>query len=509
MTRLAVAVVVLFALVTGLLPHAVDATAPLRLADDGRGPVEVRDLYRTEWSAPEPAHSFDGDVDACRAGSVDVAYLHRQVERLNTMRRLAGVDDVALDASVDAVARQQAAALIVAANDTDPVHDPSPDAACFSALGQRGSTTSNLFEVRGVAAIEGYLVDRRTPSFGHRRWLLSSGLESVAIGEVVGSHYSSSGHAIDVVSGHGASDPSLAIAWPPVGFVPIELVPSTRWTLQSARDAFGPDTVVTVRVDGEVVSVEAPVIGAANPDHFIAFEVPGVDRSSPSGTTVEITVTGLAAAAGRSEMRWTTTLVGDDAVGLADALHAETVFAHLVGRQPDGAERAALRRDPSGTLVALVGSEAHVGAEVERLYLSMLGRAPDTAGHAFWVDQIRSGERSLRDVVVSFFVSPEFIERTSADGAGQGGWVDAIYDRVLDRRPDASGRAFWVSELTAGARNHRLIVAQFYDSPEATADRLDDLVRLVLGRPSTAAERARWTDPDQRAALVALLAAID
>lgn len=490
-------------------PVAAEAASPLRLADDGRTPVEVRQVFDTEWSTPEPAHRFDGDPEACDAGSVDPAYLRRQVERINTVRTLAGLGGVALDASPDAIERQQAAALIVAANPGEPSHTPAADAACVSTLGRAASQTSNLFQVRGVEAIDGYLVDAGNPAYGHRRWLLTSRLEQVAIGEVVGDHYSSSGHALDVVTGLGAGDGSLAIAWPPVGAVPRELVPSTSWTLQTDRAAFGPATTVAVRVDGRLVATGAATVGAGNPDHFLAFDVPGVDASSPSGTIVDITVSGLTAAAGRSELSWTTVLVGADAASVRmPATRAETVFQHLVGRTPTAAERAALRRDARTTLTALVGTPDHVAAEVDRLYRSMLGRGPDAGGHAFWVEEIRSGRRSLRDVVVAFFASEEFVARQSSGGAGDGGWVDAIYDRVLDRRPDAGGRAFWVQELASGSRSHERIVGDFYDSPEATADRVDALVRVVLDRPSTRTERATWTDPDQRGLLVALLASV-
>ncbi len=113
---------------------------------------------------------------------------------------------------------------------------------------------------------------------------------------------------------------------------------------------------------------------------------------------------------------------------------------------------------------------AHV-AEIRRLYLGYFLRAADPGGLAYWT-QARADGISLIDISEEFARSAEFVARYGqADDAT---FVDLVYQNVLNRQPDAGGRAYWVGQLGAGMTRGELMVG-FTESPEnvaATADRV-------------------------------------
>ena len=129
-------------------------------------------------------------------------------------------------------------------------------------------------------------------------------------------------------------------------------------------------------------------------------------------------------------------------------------------------------------------------AQVYRLYLAALGRAPDPAGLANWVDQMQTNGASLTDVAAGFLGSAEYSTRFgSAQTPTQ--FVTLLYKQVLGRAPDAQGLANWVAAIGRGQSDSRTLV-DFSESPEFKA--------------STAAGVAAgiWV-PDELAASVARL----
>lgn len=94
---------------------------------------------------------------------------------------------------------------------------------------------------------------------------------------------------------------------------------------------------------------------------------------------------------------------------------------------------------------------------VALLYDSAVGRLPDTSGLTFWSEQVESGARTLSQVADEFAASGEFTNAVAGKDNGQ--LVDFMYQNTLDRGPDASGRAFWVSQLDAGLTRGALLLS--------------------------------------------------
>lgn len=113
-------------------------------------------------------------------------------------------------------------------------------------------------------------------------------------------------------------------------------------------------------------------------------------------------------------------------------------------------------------------STTSAAAQVTRLYDAAFDRAPDDAGLTFWTNVLRTDAADLDDVAELFVASPEFRDRYG--DTDDSGFVDLLYRNVLDREPDAAGRALWVGALARddGLDRDEVLLA-FSESPEHVA----------------------------------------
>ncbi len=82
--------------------------------------------------------------------------------------------------------------------------------------------------------------------------------------------------------------------------------------------------------------------------------------------------------------------------------------------------------------------------QIERLYLTVLGREAEPAGLAYWAERRTAGE-TLQNLTRTFLKFPEVEMRSSGDLV-----VDA-YTNALDRRPDEAGYAYWSQQEAVAA----------------------------------------------------------
>ncbi len=158
----------------------------------------------------------------------------------------------------------------------------------------------------------------------------------------------------------------------------------------------------------------------------------------------------------------------------------EAEVATLAGRLAAGTPRGTIAKE-------LARSDEWVGAVVTDLYQHILGRDPEPAGLAYWVDRLQGGDR-VASVAVSIYAADEYY----ADAGGTpGDYVDALYESILDRAPDVDGRAFWVDRLESGVNRWR-VAKELFLSFEARGRRVDALYRSLLGRAASLADRSYW-----------------
>jgi hypothetical protein len=130
-----------------------------------------------------------------------------------------------------------------------------------------------------------------------------------------------------------------------------------------------------------------------------------------------------------------------------------------------------------------------IAAQAYRLYDATLDRPPDQSGLKFWLGALESGSTTLQQAADGFTCSPEFQNKYGS--LDNGGFVDLIYDNVLERDPDLGGFQSWLNAMANGVSRSEVVLG-FSESPE----------NIELTRP--AVEQGIWVRDDQ-AAMVARL----
>jgi serralysin len=97
-----------------------------------------------------------------------------------------------------------------------------------------------------------------------------------------------------------------------------------------------------------------------------------------------------------------------------------------------------------------------------RLYQAALDRTPDKSGLAFWVSQKDAGV-SLSQIALGFTESPEFKSLNPTND--QNSLIKNFYFNVLHRQPDQEGLAFWEQQMASGMKTNDVLVS-FSESAE-------------------------------------------
>ena len=131
---------------------------------------------------------------------------------------------------------------------------------------------------------------------------------------------------------------------------------------------------------------------------------------------------------------------------------------------------------------------------VERMYQSILDRAPESEGLEFWSTELDRGTDPAA-MLDSFLSTPE--------GSAKKPDVADIYERTLLRAPDATGLGYWKSidysdavvaitnsEEAANVWDHEVFVSPSEPSPES--DFVTRLYVSLLNRQPDAAGRDHW-----------------
>lgn len=105
-----------------------------------------------------------------------------------------------------------------------------------------------------------------------------------------------------------------------------------------------------------------------------------------------------------------------------------------------------------------------IGDFVTRLYKKILDREPDAAGLDFWKTRIINGTFTPSEVIVEFFIEPEFENRHIEDDE----FIRILYSVFFDREPDKDGFNFWSDYIPKNGRKQTII--EFENSEEWKRD---------------------------------------
>ncbi|HEV8059865.1 MAG TPA: DUF4214 domain-containing protein, partial [Gemmataceae bacterium] len=122
-------------------------------------------------------------------------------------------------------------------------------------------------------------------------------------------------------------------------------------------------------------------------------------------------------------------------------------------------------------------SEEYRTEEVQNLYQSILDRPADTAGLNAWVAFLGNGgtEQQVEEDIMG---SAEFV---TLNGGTAATFVTAVYNELLGRNPDPAGGAAWVNLLNAGASTESVVTGVLLSAESATLT-TDEFFADFLGR---------------------------
>lgn len=129
------------------------------------------------------------------------------------------------------------------------------------------------------------------------------------------------------------------------------------------------------------------------------------------------------------------------------------------------------RIDPTWLTTAARLDEARFVDLIE-MYVAYFDRAPDALGLQYWASRIVEG-MSLTEIAKSFFVQPETLAAFPAT-ISTTQFVWQVYENALGRAPDSGGLAYWVNDLNSGAQTRdAFMLAVIYGARAPTGNQQD------------------------------------
>lgn len=230
---------------------------------------QVVNFFQTVYMASEGVQmGWTGNVTNSIAGDTSQAFKDAILLRINYFRAMAGLPGDITFNPIKSAKCQQAALMFSAQGAIS--HAPTNGWACYTAEGAEAAGSSNIgLGVSGVGIVNAYIDDYGIANYyvGHRRWMLYPKSKVMGSGSTSRQGNYRSGNAIWVIGEFGSvpAQPSW-VAWPPKGYVPNTLLPSSgRWSFSHAGANFN-NTSVSMQSNGVNVAVilEQQIVGAGD-----------------------------------------------------------------------------------------------------------------------------------------------------------------------------------------------------------------------------------------------------
>jgi len=118
--------------------------------------------------------------------------------------------------------------------------------------------------------------------------------------------------------------------------------------------------------------------------------------------------------------------------------------------------------------------------QVQALYNELLHRKADKSGLKTFTNFLMNGG-TLESVAAMIAGSPEYF--VNRGGSTSDGFLDALYQDVLHRSVDSSGRTAFNNALSAGTTTLQQVASAIFASPEYQQDLVSSFYLLYLHRP--------------------------
>ena len=137
-------------------------------------------------------------------------------------------------------------------------------------------------------------------------------------------------------------------------------------------------------------------------------------------------------------------IVGPSTVTVRDRIGADGIDTLVSVEQTQFADQAL---DMTWfTKAALVPASQFT--DLTDMYIAYFDRAPDAVGLFYWASRLSDG-MTLQQIAKSFFVQPETVAAYPANQT-TAEFVTAVYDNMFGRAPDTAGFNYWVNDLQSG-----------------------------------------------------------
>jgi hypothetical protein len=177
----------------------------------------------------------------------------------------------------------------------------------------------------------------------------------------------------------------------------------------------------------------------------------------------------------------------------ADEAFLRSAYEDLLGRAPDSggltfwSAQLANGVSRSAVAAAILASTEYRSDLVKSYYQTFLGRAPDSAGVTYWVAQLNAGATD-ESVIASIVGSSEFY---TDSGGTSGGFLTALYSKLLGRAPDSGGLTYWENQLYSGL-SRSAVAAAILASTQYRGDLVSGYYETFLGRTPDSSGLAYW-----------------
>jgi hypothetical protein len=177
----------------------------------------------------------------------------------------------------------------------------------------------------------------------------------------------------------------------------------------------------------------------------------------------------------------------------ANQRYVTTVYEDLLGQAPDreGLAYWSGLLDLGDSRAAVLGLFDHgiwyFSPLIESAYQKYLGRTPDSGGQVFWTQQMINGVTD-EQLDASLIASTEYYQHASGSDKG---WVDALYQELLGRQPDAVGELFWTQQMAKGTSRFAVAYSVAASSERQRQNIAADYEKF-LGRAAGSTEIDYW-----------------
>ena len=290
-------------------PRPLDVTGSFNVNTGSR--EQVREFYNAVYTSSQGvAMNSTADTTNCVPGTNATAFQNATLRRINWFRAMGGIPATVTFSSNEST-QDQAAALIMSANDTLQHIGIPPTWSCFSVSGTNAAANSNLaLGYDGPDAITAYIWDfgGNNTAAGHRRWILYPQTQVMAAGDVPVEGSFNAANATWVFDanlfGPRPATSQPFVSWPPAGFVPYQLV-FPQWSFALSNADFSA-AAVSMTSNGVSVAVIIQPYQINVGEDSVVWVPMGLDATSQgtafpfsgTDTVYSVTVTNIVAPGG-------------------------------------------------------------------------------------------------------------------------------------------------------------------------------------------------------------------